>query len=152
MNTTIAQAQPARHSETIRPTILRTHSVVLMLVALASTANAIAGHLGGIGVYGFLRDNPLAYVGLHQAYLLMLVVAITMWLGAAEANTRRWHVIAILAHSAVLSAVLNRLECFPDAGLRRRGARQRDLSQPRSRGGSDRRDLPGAARWSWLAG
>jgi len=87
MNTAIAQTQLARRSETIRRMILRIHSVVLMLVALASTTNAIAGHLGGSGVYGFLRDNPLAYVGLHQAYLLMLVVAITVWFGAAEANT-----------------------------------------------------------------
>ena len=106
MNKASINVQPARRSEALRRTILHIHSGVLMLVAVASTVNAVAGHFGGIGIYAFLRENPLAYVGLHQAYLLMLVVAITMWFGAAEPNTRRWHVIAILGHLAPLTAVL----------------------------------------------
>ena len=117
MNKASTSVQAVQRSEAIRRTILRVHSGALMLVAVASTANAMAGHFGGVGAYAFLRENPLAYVGLHQAYLLMLVVATTMWFGAAEPNTRRWHMVAILAHSAVLTAVLLDWNVFPALGF-----------------------------------
>lgn len=83
---------------TIRRTITRVHAVVLMLVSLSAIAVSSAGHFGGVGVYSFLRDNPICYGGLYQAYLLMFIIAITLWLGASRANTLRWHVIGLLAH------------------------------------------------------
>ena len=91
---------------TIRRTITRVHAVVLMLVSLAAVAVSSAGHFGGVGVYGFLREDPIGYGGLYQAYLLMFIIAITLWLGASQANTLRWHVIGLLAHLPPLTGLI----------------------------------------------
>ena len=91
---------------TIRRTITRVHAVVLMLVSLAAIAVSSAGHFGGVGVYGFLGDNPIGYGGLYQAYLLMFIIAIALWLGASQANTLRWHVIGLLAHLPPLTGLI----------------------------------------------
>jgi hypothetical protein len=90
----------------IRRTITRVHAVVLMLVSLSAMAVSVAGHFGGVGVYGFLRDNPIGYGGLYQAYLLMGIIAITLWLGASQANTLRWHIVGLLAHLPPLTGLL----------------------------------------------
>jgi hypothetical protein len=91
---------------TIRRTITRVHAVVLMLVSLSALAVSSAGHFGGVGVYGFLRDNPIGYGGLYQAYLLMFIIAIALWLGASQATTLRWHVIGLLAHLPPLTGLI----------------------------------------------
>ena len=88
---------------TIRRTITRVHAVALMLASLAGMAVSSAGH---VGVYGFLRDNPIGYGGLYQAYLLMFIIAITLWLGASQANTLRWHIIGLLAHLPPLTGLI----------------------------------------------
>lgn len=91
---------------TILRTITRVHAVVLMLVSLSAIAISSVGHFGGVGVYGFLRDNPIGYGGLYQAYLLMFIIAITLWRGASQANTLRWHVIGLLAHLPPLTGLI----------------------------------------------
>jgi len=77
-----------------------------MLVSLSAIAVSSAGHFGGVGVYSFLRDNPIGYGGLYQAYLLMFIIAITLWLGASQAHTLRWHVIGLLAHLPPLTGLI----------------------------------------------
>jgi len=91
---------------TIRRTISRIHAVVLMLVSLSAVAVSSAGYFGGVGVYHFLRDNPVGYGGLYQAYLLMFIIALTLWLGSTQADALRWHVIGLLAHLPPLTGLV----------------------------------------------
>jgi len=91
---------------TIRRTISRIHAVMLMLASLSALAIASAGYVGGVGVYHFLRDNPVGYGGLYQAYLLMVIIALIVWLGATQADALRWHLIGLLAHLPPLTILI----------------------------------------------
>jgi hypothetical protein len=77
-----------------------------MLVSLIALAISTAGYFAGAGVYGFLRTNPVGYGGLYQAYLLMFIIALTLWLGASQTNALPWHMIGLLAHVPPLTIVL----------------------------------------------
>jgi hypothetical protein len=47
-----------------------------MLVALGSAVATTIGWVTGTGLFGFLQQNPMAWVGLIQAYLLMTIIAV----------------------------------------------------------------------------
>jgi len=66
---------------------------------------------------GFMRENPMTWVGLIQAYLLMTIVAVLLILGSREVNTRKWHVVGALAHCPPLIAALSSLSVFASMGV-----------------------------------
>lgn len=102
---------------TIRRRLLRVHGTILFLVALAATINLAIAYLFGAGVYGFLQQNPLAWNGLLQAYLLMLIIAGLIWLGAGDVKARRWDVVGALAHLPPLIAVIFTWDAIQSAGV-----------------------------------
>jgi hypothetical protein len=56
---------------TFRRRLLWIHGTILTLVALGSAALTTIGWMIGIGPFGFMHQNPMVWVGLIQAYLLM---------------------------------------------------------------------------------
>jgi hypothetical protein len=42
--------------------------------------------------------NPMVWVGLIQAYLLMTIIAVLLVLGSGQANARKWNVVGALTH------------------------------------------------------
>ena len=92
-------------STLLHPSVLRIHGVMLLIVALAA-ANATVARYLGIGPYAFLQQNPMAWVGLIQAYLLMAVVALTLLIGVRQSQPHTWHLIGAAAHLAPLLAVI----------------------------------------------
>jgi hypothetical protein len=62
--------------------ILRWHAGFLMTLTQILTIGAYASLFTGAGPYGGLADNPMAVSGLAQAYPLMGLVAVAMWMGA----------------------------------------------------------------------
>jgi hypothetical protein len=67
------------------------------MTGLLSAVSTI-GVASGQGVYGFLSENLWAYIGLIQAYWMMAVIGLGLWIGSAQANPRPWHLIGALAH------------------------------------------------------
>jgi len=63
-----------------------------------------------------MRQNPLVWVGLIQAYLLMTIIAALLVLGSREANPRKWNVVGALAHCPPLIAALSSLAVFESMG------------------------------------
>jgi hypothetical protein len=63
-----------------------------------------------------MRQNPMVWVGLIQAYLLMAIIAVLLVLGSGQANTRKWNVVGALAHFAPLIAALSSLDVFKAMG------------------------------------
>ena len=59
----------------------------------------------------------MVWVGLLQAYLLMMIIAVLLVLGAQQPETRRWHVVGALAHCAPLIAALASLDVFGAMGV-----------------------------------
>ena len=96
--------------------LLRIHGTILTLVALASAVATTIGWMTGTGLFGFMQQNPLVWVGLIQAYLLMAIIAVLLVLGAGQANARRWNVVGALAHCAPLIAALSSLNVFESMG------------------------------------
>jgi hypothetical protein len=102
---------------TFRRRLLRIHGTVLMLVALGSAAATTIGRMTGIGPFGFMQQNPMVWVGLIQAYLLITIIAVLLILGAGQANTRKWHFIGALAHAPPLIAALSSFDVFVSMGV-----------------------------------
>ncbi len=96
--------------------LLRIHGTILTLVALGSAVATTIGWMTGTGLFGFMQQNPMVWVGLIQAYLLMTIIAVLLVLGSGQANTRKWNVVGALAHCAPLIAALSSLDVFASMG------------------------------------
>ena len=101
---------------TFRRRLLRVHGALLLLVALGSAVATTVGHSTGNGPFGFMRQDPLVWVGLIQAYLLMGIIAVLLALGSGDENPRKWNVVGALAHVAPLVAALSSLAAFAPLG------------------------------------
>jgi predicted Abi (CAAX) family protease len=96
--------------------LLRIHGTILTVVALGSAVATTIGWLTGTGIFGFMQQNPMVWVGLIQAYLLMTIIAVLLVLGSGQANARKWNVVGALAHCAPLIAALSSLNVFESMG------------------------------------
>src|SRR3982074_3132521 len=74
---------------TFRRRLLRIHGTILALVALGSAVATTIGWRTGTGLFGFMQQNPMVWVGLIQAYLLMTIIAVLLVLGSGQANARK---------------------------------------------------------------
>ncbi|HKC53928.1 MAG TPA: hypothetical protein VKC33_04715 [Burkholderiales bacterium] len=95
-----------------RRRLLQIHGAILMLVALGSAVATTVGWQTGAGLFGFMQHNPMVWVGLIQAYLLMTIIAVLLVLGSRQANARKWNVVGALAHCPPLIAALSSLDVF----------------------------------------
>jgi hypothetical protein len=117
MNTSKLTAPRSTSGITIfRRRLLRIHGTMLTLVALASAVGTTMGWRTGTGPFGFMQQNPMVWVGLIQAYLLMTMIAVLLVLGSGEQNPRKWNVVGALAHCAPLIAALSSLDVFDAMG------------------------------------
>jgi hypothetical protein len=96
--------------------LLRIHGTILTLVALGSAVATTIGWMTGTGLFGFMQQNPMVWVGLIQAYLLMTIIAVLLVLGSAQPNARKWNVVGALAHCPPLIAALSSLDVFESMG------------------------------------
>jgi hypothetical protein len=108
--------QPTSNVVTFRRWLLRIHGTILMLVALGSAVATTIGRMTGAGIFGFMQQNPMVWVGLVQAYLLMTIIAVLLVLGSGQVNPRKWNVVGALAHCAPLIAALSSLDVFDSMG------------------------------------
>jgi hypothetical protein len=104
---------------TFRRRLLRIHGTILALVASGSAVATTIGWRTGTGLFGFMHQIPMVWVGLIQAYLLMTIIAVLLVLGSGDANPRRWNVVGALAHCPPLIAALSSLPVFASMGVLR---------------------------------
>src|SRR5213594_230943 len=74
----LTTSQPTSSIATFRRWLLRIHGTILMLVALGSAVAITIGWMTGTGLFGFMQQNPMVWVGLIQAYLLMTIIAVLL--------------------------------------------------------------------------
>ena len=108
--------KPTSSIAVFRRWLLLIHGTVLTLVALGSALATTIGWMTGIGLFGFMQQSPMVWVGLIQAYLLMAIIAVLLVLGSGQANARKWNVVGALAHCAPLTAALCSLDVFESMG------------------------------------
>jgi hypothetical protein len=109
--------RPTSGIATFRRWLLRIHGAILTLVALASAVATTVGWMTGTGLFGFMQQNPMVWVGLIQAYLLMAIIAVLLVAGSSQVNARKWNVVGALAHCAPLIAALSSLAVFESMGV-----------------------------------
>src|SRR5437870_8041045 len=112
----LTTSQPTSSIATFRRWLLRIHGTILMLVALGSAVAITVGWMTGTGLFGFMQQNPMVWVGLIQAYLLMMIIAALLVLGSGQVNARKWNVVGARAHGAPLIAALSSLDVFESMG------------------------------------
>lgn len=83
---------------------LRIHGSILFVATITLTVSGWMGYVSGEGQFGMLRAEPIGYIGLFQAYLLMTTLGVALWVGSFLEKPRVWHLIGILGHSAPLAA------------------------------------------------
>src|ERR1700674_5088934 len=108
--------QPTSSIATFRRRLLRIHGAILTVVALGSAVATTIGWKTGTGPFGFMQQNPMVWVGLIQAYLLMTIIAVLLVIGSRQANVRKWNVVGALAHCPPLIAALSSLRVFESMG------------------------------------
>jgi hypothetical protein len=114
--TTLTTSQSTSGIAAFRRWLLRIHGTILTLVALASAVATTMGWMTGTGLFGFMQQNPMVWVGLIQAYLLMAIIAVLLVLGSGQANARKWNVVGALAHCPPLIAALSSLGVLESMG------------------------------------
>jgi hypothetical protein len=97
--------------------VLRTHGSLVILVGIALAIVVNIGRVKGIGPMSFLQNNPLVTVGLFQAYLLIGVLGIVLWIGSYQDAIKKWHIIGALAHVPPLMANIIYWDLFKDIGM-----------------------------------
>lgn len=90
----------------ISRTVLRVHGAILIVVTAALTLSGGLGYSSGQGQFGMLRTEPIGYIGLFQAYLLMATLGVALLVGAKGTRPRAFHLIGALSHAAPLAANL----------------------------------------------
>lgn len=117
MKVNILTASPSPSGiATFRRRLLRIHGTILTLVALTAAVTTTIARINGSGPFGFLQQNPMDWVGLIQAYLLMTIIAVLLILGSGQANARKWDIVGALAHCTPLIAALSSLNVFAAMG------------------------------------
>ena len=117
MSANTVAASPSKSGiAAFRRWLLRIHGAILTVVALGSAVATTIGWMTGTGPFGFMQHNPMVWVGLIQAYLLMAIIAVLLVLGAGQPNARKWNVVGALAHCAPLIAALSSLDVFESMG------------------------------------
>jgi hypothetical protein len=86
--------------------LLRIHGTILTLVALGSAVATTIGWMTGTGLFGFMQRNPMVWVGLIQAYLLMTIIAVLLVLGSGQANARKWNVVGALGALGIVRVAI----------------------------------------------
>ena len=103
--------------EETRKKVLRIHGSILILIGIALTINSTIGTYVGVGIFSFLQDNEFALVGLFQAYLLMAIIGVALWLGTLNEGLRKWHIIGALAHIPPMAANIMFWHLFSGMGM-----------------------------------
>ncbi|HLO29183.1 MAG TPA: hypothetical protein VK249_08615 [Anaerolineales bacterium] len=85
-------------------TVLRLHGSFLILLTGFLITVSLIGTFRAVGVMAILSTYPLVEVGLFQAYALMMLAAIVMWIGSFQDDPGKWHVVGLLAHLSPLLA------------------------------------------------
>jgi hypothetical protein len=112
MNTTISQP------DLVSRRILRVHGSFLFVLTIAATINTMVGWSLGKGLYALWHEQQFAAVGLFQAYLLMFVVGIVLWLGSnQQSDLWKWDLIGLLAHLPPLAVNFIFADLFASYGF-----------------------------------
>jgi hypothetical protein len=84
--TYMTTSQSTSRIAVFRRWLLRIHGTIWTLMALGIAVATTMGRITGNGLFGFIQQNPLVWVGLIQAYLLMTIIAVLLVLGSSQAN------------------------------------------------------------------
>jgi amino acid transporter len=100
-----------------RLNIQRIHATVMILLGVVLSILITISRQTGTGVYPFLKENPMAHVGLIQAYMLMGVIGLAYWLGISKKDADwKWDVLGIVAHIPPVIAVFMNWNAIIDLG------------------------------------
>lgn len=86
-------------------TVLKIHGIFLLFVTAMNTIVSLIGLSTGEGLFAFIKNIPLAEVGLFQAYLLMMLVGVILLMNVNSEHSWRYDVMGGLAHLIPLAAL-----------------------------------------------
>jgi len=84
--------------------VLRIHGSLLAAATISLTIASGLGYLSGQGQFAMLHAEPIGYIGLFQAYLLMATLGGALWVASFVEKPRVWHIVGFMSHAAPLAA------------------------------------------------
>lgn len=103
------------HTQRLPRIIARFHASELIITALLALTMATLGRQGW-GPFNILAAQPWGYIGLYQAYVLMLFIATIAWIGSLRWDTRLWNVLLMLAEMVPISILFIAAPVFAATG------------------------------------
>jgi len=91
---------------TIRRWIIRIDATLLIIAGVASLIISSLGYYRGVGPFAFMHHVEVGHVGLIQAYLLAIVLAVVMLVGSRSKDPRPFNLVGAATHLAILPAYL----------------------------------------------
>jgi hypothetical protein len=97
--------------------VLRLHGSFLILLTGFLILFSLIGTFRGVGISAVLSTYPLVEVGLFQAYGLMMLAGIVLWIGSFLENPGTFHIVGFLAHLPPFLANLIFADLLATSGL-----------------------------------
>lgn len=85
--------------------VLLIHGIFLLIVTFVNTIISLIGLKTGEGVFAFIKNIPMAEVGLFQAYLLMMLVGVILLMNYRSEHSWRYDLVGVVAHLIPLCAL-----------------------------------------------
>jgi hypothetical protein len=89
------EGSPGDH---LRRVVLRIHGTALFVITAVNIAVITIGYNSGTGMYGMLPEQPIGFGGLYQAYAIMFVIGLVLWIGSTQSRPRLFAAVGLLAH------------------------------------------------------
>jgi hypothetical protein len=99
----------------LRRTVARIHAACLVAITITAVVSASVGWQGS-GPFRILAAQPWGYIGLYQAYLLMLLIAVIAWVGANRWPGGAWNALLLGAELVPLSIIVIAADVFGATG------------------------------------
>ena len=86
--------------------IAQAHGIFLMILTFFVFFYISLVPSTGRGLYAFLKDNFWAIGGLSQAYLIMFVFGLSLFIGVRQSDSRVWNWVGALPHFIFLILIV----------------------------------------------
>ncbi|HMV41529.1 MAG TPA: hypothetical protein PK079_05140 [Leptospiraceae bacterium] len=78
--------------------ILRFHGILLCITGSLLYMATIVGKLYNLGMFAFLAGNPVASIGFQEAYALISILGVSIYLGSNLNDRFHLHILAAFIH------------------------------------------------------
>ena len=78
--------------------VLKAHGLIFSVLGFILFLGTLVGRLKGVGMFSFLKENPVAAIGFHEAYVLIGFLGFACFLTSNCRNLLPWQCLILIIH------------------------------------------------------